>query len=269
MHGTGTDMVDFHTHTILCEHATGYPDDYAAAAVKKGITTLGFSDHAPLPDGLREGVTMRINDVENYIAMVETTKDTFKGKIDVRLGFEVDFPLHPTFDSGYFTDPRIDYLIGSCHYLGKWPLDHQDYKEDYFTRGVDNVYSAYYDALEACAASGLFNIIGHFDLAKKFGYRPERDMTPKITAVAKAAARTNTAVEMNTAGLRKPVGEIYPSPEIVKILFDCDVPVTLGSDAHAPEEVGADFAKAVELVKKCGYRKIASFEKRQLSFIDL
>ena len=262
-------MVDFHTHTSLCEHATGSAADYVASAVSKGLSVIGISDHAPLPDGLREGVTMRPGDIEGYISSVEAARDAFTERIEVRVGFEVDFPLHDTFDRRYFTDPRIDYLIGSCHYIGTWPMDHPDYKDDYFRRGVDTVYSDYYDSLEACAASGLFNIIGHFDLAKKFGYRPMKDMTKKITAVAKAAARTNTAVEMNTAGLRKPVGEIYPSPEIVKILFDCDVPVTLGSDAHAPEEVGSDFAKAIELVRDAGYRRIATFEKRRLSFINL
>jgi histidinol-phosphatase (PHP family) len=262
-------MVDFHTHNSLCEHATGTPEEYASAAVTKGLSVIGISDHAPLPDGLREGVTMRPCDVEDYISSAEAVREKFKGKISVRVGFEVDYPLHATFDSRYFTDPRIDYLIGSCHYLGTWPLDHPDFKDDYFKRGVDTVYTDYYDALEACAASGLFNIIGHFDLAKKFGYRPTKDMSAKITAVAKAAARTNTAVEMNTAGLRKPVGEIYPSPEIVKVLFECDVPVTFGSDAHAPEEVGADFAKALELVRKAGYRRIATFEKRKLSFIEI
>ena len=262
-------MVDFHTHNSLCEHATGTPEEYAASALAKGLSVIGISDHAPLPDGLREGVTMRPGDVEQYIAAAEAAREKFKGKISVRVGFEVDFPLHPTFENRYFTDPRIDYLVGSCHYIGTWPLDHPDFKDDYFRRGVDTVYTDYYDALEACAASGLFNIIGHFDLAKKFGFRPTKDLTAKISAVAKAAARTNTAVEMNTAGLRKPVGEIYPSPEIVKILFDCGVPVTLGSDAHAPEEVGADFAKAIELISKAGYRKIATFEKRKLSFMNL
>lgn len=262
-------MVDFHTHTYLCEHAVGQPEEYAASAVAKKISTLGVSDHAPLPDGLREGVTMKPEDVEKYISMIESVQETFRGRLNIRLGFEVDFPLHSTFESRYFDDPRIDYLIGSCHYLGIWPIDHQDYVRDYEIRGVDKVYADYYDTLEACAASGRFNIIGHFDLPKKFGFRPTADMKPRIMKIAQAAAKTNTAVEVNTAGLRKPVKELYPSEEIVRILFECNAPMTLGSDAHAPEEVGADFDKAVELLKKCGYRKIATFEKRKLNLLNL
>ncbi|HEY1405231.1 MAG TPA: histidinol-phosphatase HisJ [Spirochaetota bacterium] len=262
-------MIDFHTHTYLCEHATGNPEEYVESALAQGITILGFSDHAPLPDGLREGITMHSYQIEEYIGIVERMQNRFDGRIAIRLGFEVDFPFRDSFDRKYLIDPRIDYLIGSCHYLGNWPLDYSEAAHEYASRGIDNVYDSYYDSLLACAASGMFNIIGHFDLAKKFGYRSTKDMTSKIRSVAKAAARTNTAVELNTSGLRKPVNEIYPSETIIRILFEENVPVTLGSDAHAPQEVGADFDKAVALLRKVGYSKISAFEKRKQIILDL
>ena len=265
----GIDMEDFHTHTYLCEHAKGTPREYAASAFAKGLTTLGFSDHAPLPDGFREGVTMHPHQVEEYLSMIEAVREEFRDKLNIRIGFEVDYPLRGSFDLKYMSDQRVDYLIGSCHYLQDWPFDHHDYTHEYEERGIDAVYSDYYDTLAEIADSGLFNIIGHFDLTKKFGFRAQADMTAKIAHVAEAAARTSTAVEMNTSGLRKPVKEIYPAENIVKILFEHNVPVTMGSDAHAPNEVGADFDKASELLKKCGYRKIASFKKRKMTLLDL
>ncbi|MGL4369191.1 MAG: PHP domain-containing protein [Spirochaetota bacterium] len=104
-------MVDFHTHTFMCEHAAGKPEQYIEAALARGISILGFSDHAPLPDGLREGVTMYPHQTEEYISMIEALREKYDTRISVRLGFEVDFPLRPSFDRKYFTDSRIDYLI--------------------------------------------------------------------------------------------------------------------------------------------------------------
>jgi histidinol-phosphatase (PHP family) len=261
-------FVDFHSHTFLCGHATGTPDEYIQSAIKKGIRIYGFSDHAPLPERLRENVTMSPDQTEEYIAMIDAKKREYRDRISIRIGFEVDFPLWDSFDKKYLTDPRLDYLIGSCHLLGEWPVDHSAVKDEYITRGIDNVWEAYFDNLLACASSGLFNIIGHFDLAKKFGYRPSKDFSAKIREIARAAHRTNTAVELNTSGLRKLAKEIYPSESIVKILFEENTAVTLGSDSHTPDDVGADFDKAAAVLRKIGYTKIASFEKRIMTLSE-
>jgi histidinol-phosphatase (PHP family) len=262
-------MVDFHTHTYLCEHATGTPDEYIATAISKRLLVLGFSDHAPLPDNLRDGISMFPHQAEDYILLVENLKKEYKRKISIRIGFEVDFPPRDSFNKRYFDDPRIDYLIGSCHYLDDWALDDPDTKNEWNLRGVDQVYSDYYDSLLSCAESGLFNILGHFDLAKKFGYFSTSDFTTKIRRIAQAAAKTELAVEINTSGLRKPVMEIYPSEPIIKILFEENVPVTLGSDSHVPADVGADFDKALTLIKKCGYRSIVAFDKRKMYSLNI
>jgi histidinol-phosphatase (PHP family) len=269
MHDTVTEMIDFHTHTYLCGHATGTPEEYAESAYSKGITILGFSDHSPLPDGMRENVTMRRDQTEEYLARIQKVKKEYIGKVDIRIGFEVDFPLRDSFDSVFLSDPRLDYLIGSCHYLGDWPIDYDGASPEYKKRGINNIYEAYYDSLLECAGSGLFNFLGHFDLPKKFGHHASTDMRNKITSVARAAAGSNTAVEINTSGLRKPVGEMYPSEKIVQILFEQNVPITLGSDAHAPNEVGADIDKASALLKKVGYTRIVAFKNRKQFPVEL
>ena len=119
------------------------------------------------------------------------------------------------------------------------------------------------------ADSALFDVIGHFDLVKKFGHRPGSSMESIVRRVASKLAGAGTAVEINTAGLRKPVKEIYPSADIVEILFQENVPLTLGSDSHSPEEVGAGYAEAFELIKKSGYRKISGFYKRSRFDINI
>jgi histidinol-phosphatase (PHP family) len=115
--------------------------------------------------------------------------------------------------------------------------------------------------------SGKFNIIGHFDLPKKFGYYPSSmdKINKLILEVFSVASEKNMVIELNTSGLRKPVKEIYPSLEILKLARKCNLMITLGSDSHAPSEVAANFADAVNLAKSAGYTHICSFEKKMPS----
>ncbi|MCX7680185.1 MAG: histidinol-phosphatase HisJ family protein [Spirochaetes bacterium] len=255
-------LVDYHNHTSLCGHATGSLDDYIEVAIEKGLAEIGFADHAPLPEGLREGITMYPEQIESYLSSIAACAEKYKHRIKVRTGLEVDFPLHNTFDKNYLTDERIDYLIGSCHIIDGWLFDHPDHIDGFSTRDIDEIYKRYYEILHDLIKSGYFQILGHFDLVKKFGHRAKKDFSKEISSLF-AGSSQMIAVEINTAGLRKPVGEIYPSGQILSLLFSLDVPVTLGSDAHAPDEVAYEFAKAVELLKKTGYRKISSFQKRK------
>ncbi len=256
-------LVDYHTHTSLCGHAAGAPEDYAAEAVKKNLAEIGFADHAPLPDGLREGITMLPGDTETYLQSVEAVREHYGDVIRVRTGFEVDFPPHSSFNPRYYTDSRIDFLIGSCHYLDGWAFDHPAQIQEFDRRDVDDVYANYYEVIGRLIDSRMFDIIGHLDLVKKFGHRARRDFEPAVRDLAARCARAGMTVEINTAGLRKPVHEIYPSGSIIAILFSENVPVTLGSDAHEPGETAYAFDQAMELIRKAGYRKISGFLKRR------
>ncbi len=256
-------MVDYHMHTQLCGHASGSIEEYIESALAKGMQEIGFSDHAPMPDDLREGLSMSALQAEDYIRSIEQYKSRYAGNIAIKLGFESDYPPFESFDRKYFSDGRIDYLIGSCHYVDGWAFDHPANIDGYKDRDIDRLYERYYAQLEQLAGSGLVNIIGHFDLVKKFGYRSEKDFSPAIERVARTAAKKNLAVEMNTNGFNHPVKEMYPSDRIIEILFSCNVPVTLGSDAHSSDRVGQRFDEAVAKIRRAGYRKISGFEKRK------
>ncbi len=256
-------MIDYHNHTSLCGHASGEVFEYIESAINKGMVDIGFSDHAAIPENIRQGITMAPDETELYIKNIIEAAGKYSDKINVRLGFEVDFPVFDTFDRRLFTDERVDYIMGSCHFLDDWPFDHPGYVKGFDERDIDSIYLDYYAIIEAMADSALFDIIGHFDLIKKFGHRPGKSMDAVIRRIAAKLAKAGTVVEINTAGLRKPVRELYPSASIVKIMFQENVPVTLGSDAHSPDEVGAGYAEAYELLKKTGYRKISGFEKRK------
>ncbi|MBN1496509.1 MAG: histidinol-phosphatase HisJ family protein [Spirochaetes bacterium] len=262
-------MVDYHTHTSLCGHATGTVEEYIESALSRGLSEIGFSDHAPMPEEHREGFTMSAGDVEGYISAIEEQKKRYEGKIAVRLGFEVDYPLLSSFEERYFSDPRIDYLIGSCHFIDGWPFDHPDYIDGYRGRDINDIYSRYYSEMESLAGSGLFNIAGHFDIIKKFGYRADRDFMPAVEKIARIMAANDVAAEINTAGMAHPAAEVYPSDAILDVFFRCNVPVTLGSDAHAPERIARLFTEAIEKIRRAGYRTISGFLKRKRYDIPL
>jgi histidinol-phosphatase (PHP family) len=256
-------MVDYHTHTELCGHATGTVQEYIESAIAKGIREIGFSDHAPIPEEIRSGLTMSVTEVESYIGAIEGARDRYDGRIAVRVGMEVDYPLMESFDRRYCADPRIDYLIGSCHFIDGWPFDHPDYIDGYNSRDIDDIYGKYFGTLRSLAGAGLFNIVGHFDIVKKFGFRPGRDFRHVIDGIAAVLAANDVAVEVNTAGMKHPAGEMYPSDVIIAVLYEHNVPLTLGSDAHAPDRVGGFFPRALETITRAGYRKISGFKKRR------
>ncbi len=256
-------QVNYHVHTYLCGHATGSLDDYINTAREKGLQEIGFSDHAPVPLRFREGISMDPEEVGFYIDEISARQDRYKDEIKIRLGFEVDFPLMDTFPQELFSHNRMDFFTGSCHFLGEWPFDHADFIDEFSRRNIDDVYRSYYSIIESMADSGLFDIIAHFDLVKKFGHRAKSDFSPVIERIAKKLSGKGTTVEINTSGIMKPVGEMYPSDDIIGILFRNNVPVTISADSHSPEHIDFMLDEALAKLKRIGYRKISGFKKRK------
>jgi histidinol-phosphatase (PHP family) len=256
-------MVNYHVHTPRCGHASGSPEEYVQRAIDAGLREIGFSDHAPIPLPMRQGITMEPGEEEDYLEEILLLQKRYSGNIAVRAGFEVDYPIFDTFNSDYFVDGRIDYLIGSCHFIGTWAFDHPDQIDGFSTRDINDIYREYLAIIAGLSGSGFFNIIGHFDLVKKFGHRATADLSGEIERLAAVVARSGAAVEVNTSGLLKPVAEMYPSKEIMEILFANNVPVTLGTDAHAPENVAYRLDEAIALIRSVGYRTISAFKNRK------
>jgi len=256
-------MVNYHNHTILCGHAIGEMDEYIKKAVEYGLKEFGFSDHAPVPLHLRDGISMSPEDVPGYMNSILAKKEEYKNIIGIKLGFEIDFPFFDTLENSYFYNPDIDYIIGSTHYMGDWGVDNPAEISRYNERDIDDIYKDYFALVEGLVDARFCDIVGHFDLIKKFGHRPKCGMSPVYRRIAKKMSANGIAAEINTSGLRKPVHEIYPSDEIINILFQENVPVTLGSDSHSPDDVCSGYPPAIEKLKSIGYRKISGFTKRK------
>jgi histidinol-phosphatase (PHP family) len=255
---------DYHLHTPLCRHASGSPGEYAARAVALGFTEIGFSDHSPMPRDDFDDWRMRLDQLDAYVELVlEARRD--HPTLAVKLALEVDYlPGHEDWIRELAARHPWDYFIGSVHYVSDgWDIDNPQKLSQWRDRDAFEVWSVYLERLTQAAASGLFEIIGHADLAKKFRFYPERDVMPLFRRFLEAAKTSGVAIELNTAGLRKDCREIYPARPILALAGELDVPITFGSDAHAPEELGADFGAASALARSVGYGHCLRFTRRQ------
>jgi len=264
---------DYHMHTPRCNHATGAVVDYAAAAIAAGLTEIGMSDHSPMPGDFDKAWRMDRSELENYLQEVEQVRDTFSDRLTIRIGLEADF--HPGTEN--YVENMIaaydwDYVIGSVHYIGDWGFDNPDCIQIWDTWHIEDAYAAYFDLVAESAATGMFDIIGHPDLIKKFGHRAPADSLAVKQAeetMLQAVLKAGTALEISSAGLRKPVAEIYPHRRIISRAAALGIPFAFGSDAHAPVEVGHGMNACLTALNAFGVHKIASFRQRRMHMLSI
>ena len=263
---------DYHIHTHLCGHATGEPSQYLEKAYQLGFKSIGIADHGPLPI-VPEGGRMEVDEVSEYNNIIENLRNNEYG-IDVLYGMEVDWipeQMNKTYD--FLDNIEYDYLIGSLHYVDMIPFDHSDHIHTWNTpEKIEYVWDRYPDIMFDMINSENFDIIGHIDIPKKFLFFPEtiEPFYKKMEKALKCAGENGTIMELNTGGLRKKVNEIYPNRRILEMAKKHNVRITFNSDAHTPEDVGANFSEAAQLAKSAGYTEYCVFskdkEKIQITF---
>lgn len=253
-------MLDYHIHVAAhgeYKYTDEWLDSYISAARKRGINELGLLEH----DEFLSAV-----DVDLLGRVAAEHPDLL-----IRRGLEVDYiPSRETDIKQMLTGLHLDYVIGSIHFIDGWGFDHPDYRDRFGHQDIDEVYADYFDLVGQAANTGLFDIVGHVDLVKIWGHRPvKRNVIDYMEPVLKNIKRAGLVVEINSAGLRKPVGEIYPQQKIIDAMFAANIPVTLGSDAHHPDQVGEGLAQARMAAARAGYRYVTGFDRRQRYYVDL
>jgi histidinol-phosphatase (PHP family) len=268
-------LTDYHLHlrpddvsaTAADYFSAANADRYRAVAEERGIVELGCSEHIyrfaqalevwahPL---WRESAR---DDLDAYCGFV-------REETDLRLGIEADFVVGREDRMATLLESRDwDYVVGSVHFVGEHAVDHDGYEIwDHRSQRPDELWRRYFRTLGEAARSGLFDILAHPDLIKYWGRRrpvPEGDLRRFYDLAMDGIAESRIAVEVSTAGLRKPVGEIYPAPAFLEMCLDAGCPVALSSDAHAPGDVGRDYDDAVELLEQLGVGELAVFEGRE------
>jgi histidinol-phosphatase (PHP family) len=238
---------------------------YLEAAESAGVAELGVSEHIHrFADSLTIWrhpfwVENATDDLASYCEFVRSTP--------LRLGIEMDFvPGAEDRIANLLHEHEFDYVVGSVHFVGDAAVDHPDYDAWLAEGDADRVWARYFELLGEAARSGLFDILGHPDLVKVWGDgrpQPSRDPRFHYEPAVEAIAESGIAVEISTAGLRKPVGEIYPTRALAEMCVDAGAAFSLSSDAHRPEQVGYAYDRAVEFMGELGITHVAVFERRR------
>jgi histidinol-phosphatase (PHP family) len=265
-------VIDLHVHTARCGHASGEVPDYVSAARQRGLDAICFTDHLPMPSAYPQHYTMKAGELPAYVADVLSAAEDSRaeGGPEVLLGIEADWLPDDILHVPEMIAPYdFDVVLGSVHFLGDWAFDDPDLVARYDAWQPDALWARYFEEIAYAAASGMFDVIAHPDLVKKFGSRPTVDPRHWYEQTALALADSGCAIEVNTGGLRKPVHEIYPALDLLKACRRRGVPATMGSDAHAPGEVGEGLDLARELLMEAGYDSVVCFRRRIASEVRL
>jgi histidinol-phosphatase (PHP family) len=253
-------LYESHCHTPLCKHAFGEPDEYAAVALARGFKGITFTCHCPLPGGFSAGVRMAPEQFADYVAMISATRETFAGRLDVRLGLESDYypGVEPWLEELHARVP-LSHVLGSIHYQVS------DYRRRYFTGDVFLYQELYFEHLARSAESGLFDTLAHPDLIKNedpAAWDFVR-LRPYIERALDRIAATGVAMELNTSGVQKALPEMNPSRAQLVLMRERGIPVVIGSDAHVPQRVGDGYPAALRLLRDAGYNEVSHFIDRQ------
>ena len=240
---------------------------YRTVAAERGIAELGVAEHVYR---FREALSVwdspfwrawAADDLDDYCAFV-------REETDLRLGIEADFvPGREDRMASLLEEREWDYVVGSVHFLGDLAVDMDD-EWDIWRRGdsADRVWRRYFEWLAEAARSGLFDVMAHPDLVKVHGGgrpRPDGDLRRYYEPAVEAFADAGVAVEMSTAGLRKPAGELYPARGFLEMVVDAGCPIALSSDAHVPDQLGFRYEDAVGALEDAGVRELCVFEGRE------
>jgi histidinol-phosphatase (PHP family) len=267
-------LTDYHLHlrtdaaeASAAEYFTpANAERYREAATERGIAELGVSEHIYRFEQALElwrhpfWEQYAIDDLGDYCGFV-------REETDLRLGIEMDFvPGAEDRTANLLEAHDFDYVVGSVHFIRDGAVDMDDYSVWGSGRSAEEIWKRYFQAVADSARSGLFDILAHPDLVKYWGAAnrplPARDLRFYYEPAIEAIAESKIAVEISTAGLRKPAGEIYPAPAFLEMSLEAGAPLALSSDAHRPEDVGAGYDAAQELLASLGVQELAVFDHR-------
>ncbi|MBW8332512.1 MAG: histidinol-phosphatase HisJ family protein [Prolixibacteraceae bacterium] len=257
-------MVDYHMHSILSDGKDSY-EEMVRVAISKGLDEIGFSDHVCIKP---VDWAISLIDIPVMTEQIMDLKLKYKNQIKIRYGIEMDyFPGSEKELKELIESLPIDYVIGSVHFIGDWNFDTD--QSLYGKWPNDQVYGEYFELIQQAAMSGLFDIIGHLDLIKKFRIYPESNQNKLFEDTIRTIKKHDLVVELNTGGIDRPCADYTPGPKLLEMCYRHNVPVTLSSDAHNAGQIARHFESAIELLTQIGYHEIVGFKNRTRRMIRL
>jgi len=263
---------DYHVHLEQGPYNKEWLRQFLEAARLADVDEIGFSEHAyrfRQTEGIWPGnwnLKAEV-DADHYVRLVQEAKDN---GYPVKLGVEVDFaPGKEKLLEDFILQYPWDYVIGSVHFIEEWGFDRPDQEYLWNHRSVEKAYQEYFTLYTEAAKTKLFDIMAHPDVIKVFGYRPDGSLLDEYRRCAEILKQADLCFEISTAGLRKPVGELYPAPEFTRVLAETGVVAIINSDAHRPEDVGHSFDLAYAYARKYSITQLARFAERERSLIPI
>ncbi len=259
---------DYHNHPLGHDPRRVYSyellNSWYESALKKEISDIVFTDHDRYHEGVKIDVFKKFKEEKS------------NSPIKLKLGIELDNDPETSSQGRKWVEKNydeFDFILGSVHFINHWAFDHAYYREEYKKWNIEELYKTYYLEVQKTIKLGLIDGLGHFDLIKIFNYKLEEKSFETINNLIKEtlelAKKANLSIEISTAGLRKPVNEIYPSKNILKFAKEMGIDFTLSSDAHAPDQIAENYTELKKLLQELEITKIVLFENHKKIYIDL
>lgn len=271
-------MIDYHMHLENGPLSLDWLEKFWFQAQACGLTEIGITEHSHqfkeflsvyqhlLVDLRQNSVVLEWLDREfrynlnQYLELLEAGR---KMGIPVKFGLEIDyFPGTEKLISSLLEQYDFDFILGSVHFIDYWPFDF-DPQLGWPERHVDDVYLSYLSLIEQLVQSGICDVLAHLDVVKVFGHRPQKNLEEEWRLLLQSIVQADIAIELSTAGWRKPVGEIYPGEPLLREAALLGIPITIASDAHFPGDVGYRWREAVCYARQVGYGQYCSFKGRK------
>ncbi len=263
-------MIDYHVHTSFCNHANGSMEQYIRQAIQMGLREICFLDHLSLHEKGKR-LSMTPEEVPFYFHAARGLAHKYRHDIQVKVGLEIDIiPAHLDQIRNIIAPFAFDLIAGSVHFIQDINIvstKESDPRRDQSDIGY--LCESYLKNLEAVIDSDMVDMVCHLDVVKKFGRRPPPHFNKKFDEILSKIRYKNMTVELNTSGHNHAASEFYPAAPLLVKCFQKGIPMTLGSDAHTPTQVGQHYADALNLLKKIGYQTICAFYRRNRYQIPL
>lgn len=231
---------------------------WAEYARKAALTDVVLTDHGRYHKGVN---------FEEFLNFKNKIND-----INFKIGIEIDNNPETSETDYKWTEKnfdKLDFILGSVHFIDKWAFDHPNYKDQFSKWNIDELYSRYFENVKRLINKGFIDGLAHLDLIKIFGDRSEKKIKYFVEDILKLIKQKGLAIEINTAGWRKPVNELYPQHEIVLMIKEMDIPITTASDAHTAKDLGYGYDRLYKMLKDYRFNQVAIFEKHKMKLISI
>ncbi len=254
---------DYHNHPLGHDPNRTYSvellNEWSISAQARGLKDVALTDH----DRFHKGV-----DFDNFARFSDRLPDDLIFRIGIELDNDPESSLagHKWTEKNY---DKLDFVLGSVHFIDEWPFDHPSFKAEFEKWDINKLYEEYFKRIQKTAKSELVDGLAHLDLIKIFGHRPTTDLTLLFEETLSIIKESGKTIEVSTAGWRKPVNELYPDDQILSMIKKLNIPITVASDAHAPNHLAEDYDKLEKILATQKFTEVAIFDKHRKTMIPL